>query len=100
MSNGGKITWWMIKYPPYKKNAQHRINPAYPGSVHCVNPPHPGVPQIKKICTAVFCTYTTHFVKYAHAVTICSTMLWTTGRYYVYLYTGSYCYDHRVWQGA
>ena len=35
MSNGEKITWWMIKYPPIKKNAQLCITPAYPGSEHC-----------------------------------------------------------------
>ena len=29
-SNGGKITWWPIKYPHIKKNAQQNKRSVYP----------------------------------------------------------------------
>ena len=33
--HGLEITWWPIKYPRIKKNAQHSYTHCYPGLTHC-----------------------------------------------------------------
>ena len=64
-THGGKNTWWMIKYPHIKKNAQQKNYPCVPG-----------------------------LSKYHNAVTITSMDLWCVGLCDVHIHTGSYSHDH------